>query len=96
MKFKAFEGIKCDFCDFKNENIRGEEYFSYVNKPCPICGKALLTVEDFEVAIKIEELFENPIFAKIMRVVIDPSKNLYINLHGKGFENIEIKLIEKE
>ena len=49
---KAFEGtiagLKCDAdgCDYRDEDVKVEEYESYLGKPCPKCGANLLTEAD--------------------------------------------------
>lgn len=42
------KGIKCDKCDYMNEDVKFEDYESWLNKPCPKCGANLLTQEDLE------------------------------------------------
>ena len=43
-------GIKCDNpdCTFEDDHVKFEEYPSYLNKPCPLCGQNLLTQEDLD------------------------------------------------
>lgn len=41
-------GIKCDACDWKDENISLSNYKHYVNCPCPKCGANILTETDFK------------------------------------------------
>lgn len=43
-------GIKCDNknCDYKNENVRYDEFEEWLNKPCPKCGETLLTEKDLK------------------------------------------------
>lgn len=42
-------GIKCDNpnCDFKDMDVKVEEYKEWLNKPCPKCGENLLTKKDY-------------------------------------------------
>jgi hypothetical protein len=40
------KGIKCDHCDYKEPNVKFEEYEQFLNKPCPKCGENLLTEAD--------------------------------------------------
>lgn len=41
-------GIKCDACDYRDDDVKLSEYPEYVNKPCPECGANLLTEADFK------------------------------------------------
>jgi hypothetical protein len=40
------KGIKCDHCDYKELNVKFEDYDKWLNKPCPTCGENLLTEAD--------------------------------------------------
>ena len=44
----SISGLKCDApdCDYRDDDIRVEEYESYLGKPCPKCGANLLTEAD--------------------------------------------------
>lgn len=44
------KGIKCDNknCNYENDDVKFEEYPSYINKPCPVCGSNLLTQIDYD------------------------------------------------
>ena len=46
-------GIKCDFCDFSNMSVPVWEYSKWLNKPCPKCGKNLLTESDYQSIIML-------------------------------------------
>ena len=41
-------GIKCDACDYKDEDVKFEDYKEWLNKPCPKCGANLLTEKDLK------------------------------------------------
>lgn len=43
-------GIKCDNekCDFKDMSVLFEDYDQWLNKPCPKCGRNLLTKRDLD------------------------------------------------
>lgn len=49
-------GIQCDAtaCDYRDDNVKREEYPDYLNKPCPKCGESLLTPEDYRMMQVIE------------------------------------------
>ena len=48
-------GIKCDtpHCNYKDDTIQFEDYPNWVNKPCPLCGRNLLTQSEYEQSIKL-------------------------------------------
>jgi len=43
-------GIKCDNkeCNFKDMSVQFEDYYKWLNKPCPKCGSNLLTQQDYD------------------------------------------------
>lgn len=49
--FKSVEciisGIKCDYCDYRKDDVNFKEYPEYINKECPKCGHNLLTEQDY-------------------------------------------------
>ena len=47
----AILGIKCDndVCDYKDMDIKFEDYSQYLDKPCPKCGESLLTQVDLDI-----------------------------------------------
>lgn len=48
-------GIKCDNpeCNFRDDSVQYEDYYLWLNKPCPKCGQNLLTEKDFMKCQKI-------------------------------------------
>lgn len=44
----VIKGIQCDSCDFKDPEVKVEDYPNWLNKPCPTCGENLLTQADFD------------------------------------------------
>lgn len=48
-------GIKCDtlHCNYRDDTIKFDEYPSWINKPCPVCGRNLLTQSEYEQCIKL-------------------------------------------
>lgn len=44
----VISGIKCDACEYRDDDVQLEQYPDYVNKPCPECGANLLTEADFK------------------------------------------------
>jgi hypothetical protein len=43
-----YSGLKCDCCDYRDDEVRFEDYEKYINYPCPKCREPLLTKEDYE------------------------------------------------
>jgi predicted nucleic-acid-binding Zn-ribbon protein len=50
------QGIKCDNCDYRDNNVEFTEYEQYLNKPCPWCGAPLLTQADLDATKNIIKL----------------------------------------
>lgn len=53
--------IQCDNpkCNYKVKNITGDPFTDvseYLNKPCPKCGKNLLTEEDYRTSLRLGKL----------------------------------------
>lgn len=46
-------GIKCDSCDFKDEDVQVEDYSLWLNRPCPKCNHNLLTQEDYDLVQRL-------------------------------------------
>lgn len=44
-------GIQCDHCDWVDETVSFEELHEWLGRPCPVCGKNLLTEEDYNNAV---------------------------------------------
>ena len=41
-------GLKCDNCNFRDDDVKFSEYKDSVGRACPECGESLLTQEDYE------------------------------------------------
>lgn len=52
------KGIKCDnpTCDFMDESVNGENAKDWINRPCPKCGKILLTQLGYDAAKMMSSL----------------------------------------
>lgn len=48
-------GIKCDtpHCNYKDDDVKFEDYSNYINKKCPICNSNLLTEEEYKECLKM-------------------------------------------
>ena len=60
-------GLKCDHCEYRDDNIKFSEYFYYIDRPCPDCGESLLTEAEFQDCLKIYAKVTT--YNKIMRVL---------------------------
>lgn len=50
------KGIKCDNCDYRDEDVKFEDYKEWLNKPCPLCGENLLTKADYDSTLELINL----------------------------------------
>lgn len=41
-------GLKCDYCDYRDDSVPYSDYPASIGKPCPKCGESLLTQEEYE------------------------------------------------
>ncbi len=92
--------IKCDYCDWVNDTPTLEsELESWLNKPCPKCGKNLLTEMDFKKHKKFLNIIK---FMEKIKFVKDPSKvtegnGVLMEMHIEKFNGkheVSIKLSE--
>jgi hypothetical protein len=86
-------GIKCDACDYINEDVKVEEYINWVNKPCPDCSANLLTEEDY---LNVQLLIQitNIMNAELPQREDDEKEDLAtmtVKMNGTGAVDIEIK-----
>jgi hypothetical protein len=86
-------GIKCDACDYINEDVKVEEYINWVNKPCPDCSANLLTEEDY---LNVQLLIQitNIMNAELPQREDDEEEDLAtmtVKMNGTGAVDIEIK-----
>ncbi len=88
------KGIKCDRCDYKDENVRFEEYEEWLNKPCPECGANLLTQEDL-ISVKTLVNLTN-IFNEILPKPEDDKEKVTMNVEMNGTGKINFKPNESE
>ena len=51
-------GIKCDHCHYRDDDVQFSEYEQYINKPCPLCGRSLLTQKEYDDCILIYKRVE--------------------------------------
>lgn len=48
-----YSGLKCDCCDYRDDEVKFEEYEKYINYPCPKCREPLLTKEDYQKCLRL-------------------------------------------
>lgn len=48
IEIKEMGGLKCDYCDWVNDNIKVDDYKDYINYLCPKCGCNVLTTKDYK------------------------------------------------
>ena len=89
-------GIKCDACDYRNSNVKVEEYEKWLNKHCPKCGANLLTEEDFNNVKMLMSFTEeiNKILPK--RKDDDEIVSMSIEMNGTGDMELNIKKDSEE
>lgn len=53
-------GIKCDtpHCNYRDDNVQFEDFPKWINKRCPVCGRNLLTQQEYDKCIKLYDTFE--------------------------------------
>lgn len=101
IKIKKIGGIKCDnpVCNYEDKTVNPDEYYKWINKPCPICGTNLLTEKDyiafkksFEMIHKINS-FGHKLPKFIQRIISCPDKgktyDLTIDFDGSGKINLK-------
>lgn len=40
-------GLKCDYCDYRDDSVPYSDYPASIGKSCPKCGHSLLTQKEF-------------------------------------------------
>lgn len=82
-----FDGLQCDFCDWKDQKI--EDFENYINHLCPKCNHNILTPHDFHLSLSspspvIFNIFNN-IFNRYLKNISQKDnlntkldKNLYL------------------
>ena len=46
-------GLKCDFCNYRDDSIPFEKYKESIGLPCPMCRHSLLTQEEYDDCLKL-------------------------------------------
>lgn len=100
IKIKQIGGLKCDNpnCNYRDDSISVEDYPSYVNKPCPLCGCNLLTEADYKSFKKILKTVSliNRIYSFLARFSVkkniqeNSEAEMNINFNGTGKPDITV------
>lgn len=58
-------GLKCDtpHCNYRDDNVKFEDYEKSIGRKCPLCQSNLLTQKDYDDCVKIYKL------VKILNVI---------------------------
>lgn len=80
-------------CDFRCE-IESSKYHEAINAKCPKCGENLLTLEDYNLYLKMIKTVNwvNKWFSWLTIFIKEPSKRERYKVHVHN----EIKVVEKE
>lgn len=94
-------GLKCDnaSCDYEDMSVPREDYEQSIGKPCPKCGESLLTQEDYdkvllmEESVRITNLFSpeqiEEMTANISEEDAVKIREYMTTIHGVDFKNVE-------
>lgn len=83
------QGIKCDYCDWRDNKILYEDYPMYVNKPCPKCGHNLLTKQDYRFCKVV--VFLSKLINLFPSKKTEKQSTLKIDCDGRGHYEFFIK-----
>ena len=94
-------GLKCDFCDYRDDDVKFFEYKDSIGKKCPKCGSNLLTEKEYNDCLlmykkveQIKKIFNvlkwlNPM--QYYRLIFGDKRKTYVL--SKKFENKHNKQI---
>ena len=88
----TISGIKCDNpdCDYRDDDVKREDYLEYVNKECPKCASILLTQADYDAVVELESLdFSIDVSNTLLS---DREHSLSLELDGTGV----VKIVEDD
>jgi len=93
IEVKEMGGLKCDNlnCDWRNDDIKVEEYENYIDYPCPKCGSNVFTTKDYKSFMVILKLVKvlNFILPK-RRVDADNLTTMKCEFKGDGIVDATI------
>jgi hypothetical protein len=82
-------GLKCDYCDYRDDSVPYSAYQKSIGKPCPKCGENLLTQQEFEKCERILKRVSR--FEKVLSVTKFINPFYYLRLLFK-IEQSETKM----
>jgi predicted nucleic-acid-binding Zn-ribbon protein len=88
------KGIKCDNCDYRDDDVSFDDYPQYLNKPCPECGENLLTQADLDATKKLIDAVK--ILNKLIPRAHDDELELHIPLQMNGSGSINVPVNSKQ
>ena len=79
-KYFKISGIKCDtpHCNYREKDVKFENFPKWINKRCPVCGRNLLTQSEYDKCIKLYDNFEKS--QKILHKLRWINPMFYINV----------------
>ena len=92
-------GIKCDGCDYRNPDVLFDDYDNWLNKPCPKCGKNLLTEADYKTVKVLYSMVELGDDNDDVNSMHEPIIIATLDMNGSGeltIVNMEIKKRKKK
>lgn len=63
----TISGIKCDYCDYRDDSVEFSDYPKWLDKPCPHCGHNLLTETDYYRCLKTYNIVDK--YNKVINVL---------------------------
>ncbi|WP_422661678.1 hypothetical protein ACK8P5_26510 (plasmid) [Paenibacillus sp. EC2-1] len=91
------KGIKCDnaSCDYNDESVKVEDYYTWLNKPCPKCGDNLLTEADYK-GVQALIAFTSKLNGYVMKnmIPLNQEERVAATLGMNGSGEVEFKSIE--
>ena len=54
----TIKGLKCDHCDWKDDDILFEDFPKWLNKECPVCGANVLTESDYNNTLQLVSMMD--------------------------------------
>ena len=52
------KGLKCDNCNYREDDVKFSEYKQNIGRNCPICGTILLTKEEYNNCLMLYKRIE--------------------------------------
>lgn len=93
-------GLKCDAlaCEYKDENVKVEDYAKYIDRPCPECGASLLTQADYyhvQNLLRVLDMFSGLPQQEVAETADGQQAKISLELNGTGELRMNIENVEK-